>query len=52
MDLLYLCCCGLDIHKRTVTACLIADDPKGRSRKEVRTFGTMTDGCPPGACSR
>ncbi len=43
MDNLYSCCCGLDIHKRTVTACLIADDLKGRSRKEVRTFGTMTD---------
>jgi len=43
MDILYPCCCGLDIHKRNVTACLIADDPGGRSRKEVRTFGTMTD---------
>jgi transposase len=26
-----------------VTACLIDDDSKGRSRKEVRTFGTMAD---------
>jgi transposase len=43
MDILYSCCCGLDIHKRNVTACLIDSDSKGRSRKEVRTFGTMTD---------
>jgi transposase len=43
MDILYPCCCGLDIHKRNVTACLIDRDSKGRSRKEVRTFGTMTD---------
>ncbi len=43
MDILYPCCCGLDIHKRNVTACLIDSDRKGRSRKEVRTFGTMTD---------
>ncbi len=43
MDILYSCCCGLDIHKRNVTACLIVEDLKGRSRKEVRTFGTMTD---------
>jgi len=43
MDILYSCCCGLDIHKRNVTACLIDRDSKGRARKEVRTFGTMTD---------
>ncbi len=43
MDILYPCCCGLDIHKRNVTACLIDGDRMGRSRKEVRTFGTMTD---------
>src|SRR5687767_14674377 len=39
-------CCGLDIHKRTVVACLITPDAEGGSgapRKEVRTFGTMTE---------
>jgi transposase len=43
MDILYPYCCGLDIHKRSLTACLIVPDANGRSRKEVRTFGTMTD---------
>lgn len=37
MKVLYERCCGLDIHKRTVVACLLT--PVG---KEVRTFGTMT----------
>jgi len=31
-------CCGLDVHKKSITACSIT--PEG---KEVRTFGTMTD---------
>src|SRR5215216_1366398 len=34
-------CCGLDVHKQTVVACVIT--PGGRlPHKEVRTFGTMT----------
>ncbi len=36
-------CCGLDIHKQTVVACLIVPGPGGEARKEIRTFGTMTD---------
>ena len=43
MDALYERCCGLDIHKRTVVACLIVPGPDGAPAKEVRTFGTMTD---------
>lgn len=31
-------CCGLDVHKKSVTACSIT--PEG---KEIKTFGTMTD---------
>ena len=30
-------CCGLDVHKRTVVACVLA--PEGH---QTRTFGTMT----------
>ena len=30
-------CCGLDVHKRTVVACMMS--PEGQ---QVRTFGTMT----------
>jgi transposase len=42
MDVLYERCCGLDIHKRTVVACLIRPGPNGAT-KEIRSFGTMTD---------
>ena len=38
MQVVYSHCCGLDVHKKNVTACTIT--PKG---KEIRTFGTMTD---------
>lgn len=43
MEVLYPRCCGLDVHKKTVTACLITPGPKGERHKEVRTFGTMTE---------
>jgi transposase len=43
MDAIYERCCGLDIHKKTVVACLIAPGPDGTPVKEIRTFGTMTD---------
>jgi len=42
MDVLYPRCCGLDVHKRTVVACLILTPPSGPAAKTVRTFGTMT----------
>jgi transposase len=38
MEVVYECCCGLDVHAKTVVACLIT-----KGRKEVRTFSTMTD---------
>ncbi|MCZ8513887.1 IS110 family transposase [Paenibacillus filicis] len=38
MKVVYKHCCGLDVHKKSVTACVLT--PKG---KEIRTFGTMSD---------
>lgn len=38
MQVLYRCCCGLDVHAKTVVACLIKD-----GKKQTRTFSTMTD---------
>jgi transposase len=35
-------CCGLDIHKKLVVACLIVPGPGGKPVKEIRSFGTMT----------
>jgi transposase len=43
MDVVYPRCCGLDLHKRTVVACLLTPGPRGKPTQEVRTFGTMTD---------
>jgi transposase len=42
MDVVYARCCGLDLHKRSVTACRMISRADGRSSKETRTFGTMT----------
>jgi transposase len=42
MDVLYRCCCGVDVHKASVVACLIRSGTGGTPSKEVRTFGTMT----------
>jgi len=41
MKVLHPCCCGLDVHKETVVACvrLVID---GKPVKEVRTFSTTT----------
>ncbi len=35
-------CCGLDVHKQTIAACLIREDGNGNTHKEKRLFGTMT----------
>jgi hypothetical protein len=42
MDVIYSRCCGLDVHKKTVVACLITSTPGQPPQKEVRTFRTMT----------
>jgi transposase len=42
MDVIYPRCCGGDVHKREVVACLVSSEPDGTARKEVRAFGTMT----------
>jgi transposase len=44
MRIVYTLCCGLDVHKRTVTACLLKWGAHGRAVKEVRTFPTTTAG--------
>jgi transposase len=42
MDVVYPRCCGLDLHKRSVTACRMVPGPDGQPVKEIRTVGTMT----------
>jgi transposase len=42
MQVLYTHCAGLDVHKKTVVACLLTPDPQGGLRQETRSFSTMT----------
>jgi transposase len=39
MDVTYERCCGLDVHKKTVVACVVTPEAQ-----ETRTFNTMTKG--------
>ena len=36
-------CCGLDVHKESVSACVIFPDDKGEEQCDVKVFGTFTD---------
>ena len=36
-------CCGLDVHKKTVSACLVWSDARGTEECEVMEFETFTD---------
>ncbi len=38
MEILYRCCAGLDVHVKTVVACLIKE-----GKRTTRTYSTMTD---------
>ncbi len=43
MEILFEQSRGLDVHKKTVVACLVTPADAGRVRQELRTFGTMTN---------
>jgi len=42
MDIFRHCCAELDVHKKTVVACVRRLGPDGTVSSQVRTFGTMT----------
>lgn len=42
MDILIPRCAGLDVHQKTVMACLRLQGPAGALTQELRTFGTTT----------
>src|SRR6202022_373919 len=42
MYIVYERCAGLDVHKKSVMACLITPAPTGAYHKERQTFSTMT----------
>ena len=42
METLYERCCGIDVHKQRVSACLLTPGPGRSQQKEIRSFGTTT----------
>ena len=42
MEVTYERCCGLDVHKETVVACVFVPGAGKQPHKEIRTFNTMT----------
>lgn len=37
MEIIYRCCCGIDVHKKMIVACLNRE-----GKRELRTYGTAT----------
>jgi transposase len=42
MEIVHLCCAGLDVHKKSITACVRRVTDGGEYTQESRTFGTVT----------
>ena len=36
-------CCGLDVHKESITACILLNDSKGKEQTIIQEFSTFTD---------
>lgn len=43
MQVLYTHCAGLDVHKRSVTACVLTPATGSEPERQIRTFGATTD---------
>jgi transposase len=39
---LYPRCCGIDIHKKSITVCVLIREPGRKEQKHIREFGTTT----------
>jgi transposase len=42
VDVVHARCCGLDVHKKSVVACVLITAGDGTVDRQVRTFSTMT----------
>jgi transposase len=42
MEVVHQRCCGLDVHKKTVVACVLRTTDDGTIERCIRTFSTMT----------
>lgn len=43
LSVLHPVCCGLDVHKKTISACIVSPDENGEPQSEVREFKTFTN---------
>ena len=43
MDAIIERCCGIDVHKQSLTACLLAGSLEGKPEATIKTFSTMTN---------
>jgi transposase len=42
MEVLYARCCGIDIHKKSITVCVLIRELGRKEQKQIRAFGTTT----------
>jgi transposase len=42
LAVLHTSCCGIDVHKKSISACVLIADRAGKMASEVRQFGTAT----------
>jgi transposase len=42
MQIVHERCCGLDVHKKSVVACILITSGDATVQREIRTYGTMT----------
>ncbi len=42
MQVVYERCCGIDVHKKLVVACMMVVDATSKLSKQIRSFSTMT----------
>lgn len=42
MQVVHSCCAGLDVHKKSIYACVMRREGGGRKQQEIRSFSTMT----------
>ena len=43
MEAIFERCCGIDVHKKTLTACIMIGKDGKIIKKEIRTYSTMTE---------
>ena len=44
MEAVLECCCGLDVHRDTVVACVLKGPQNGKVESTIRTFSTLPYG--------